>query len=654
MTKGKRIFFIIYFSILFIFLLSLITLSILGNKNRIGYLTDFQLDIDKTDRLNTLYDAKTNYVYKFKIRYYDKIFRNNDIYGVYPNLSNLPEFIKEARMDKAGSPFGELIASQNISLDKIDNIDYKLKLRKNIIYILLFVLFFIILFYFIFYERNIQIAFNIVYYTLLSILIIVISIFIYNNIVQAAWSYYSLGDEMPLINGILKGIPIKLHISTNHRFFPLWTLHTNICLLFGRTPLIYTSYISLLFLISIVLLFLIMKNYSNKLISVLLIFFILFGAKDMPYLYMYIIFMETPVILLTILFIIFYERALIKNNTLCYVLAFISCFLATYHKEIIFSIFLIFSLMQIIFNKKVNKKNTFFLYSLIINSIVFILLYAIVSNVYASSQNYVDQLGRNHSIFQVFILYIKNNYLLLIFLILAFIRIYYLLIKKDRTLLKYDAYLFSGIALVFGYSILKLYNLYYSTVSIVLCVIAFSGYIGNLLKINKNEKNYKQLFIYGTLFILIFFNILMTYKYNIDLYYSILSGRKSTKHQTKLLLNLNDKGFTLYNFNNTWIHKVVDSSLRYYKDTNNYYDSQILNQVDINNINAIDNKSVILAYQYQTDLNEFIYSINSNNENKYIRVDFPYIFYSNIYINEKYYKELIEEVIKEFGYFAIL
>ena len=61
-----------------------------------------------------------------------------------------------------------------------------------------------------------------------------------------------------------------------------------------------------------------------------------------------------------------------------------------------------------------------------------------------------------------------------------------------------------------------------------------------------------------------------------------------------------------------------------------------------------------MAYQYQTDLNEFIYSINSNNENKYIRVDFPYIFYSNIYINEKYYKELIEEVIKEFGYFAIL
>ena len=144
MTKVKRIFFIIYFSILFIFLLSLITLSILGNKNRIGYLTDFQLDIDKTDRLNTLYDAKTNYVYKFKIRYYDKIFRNNDIYGVYPNLSNLPEFIKEARMDKAGSPFGELIASQNISLDKIDNIDYKLKI-KLIIYFYLFLFIFIYL-----------------------------------------------------------------------------------------------------------------------------------------------------------------------------------------------------------------------------------------------------------------------------------------------------------------------------------------------------------------------------------------------------------------------------------------------------------------------------------------------------------------------------
>ncbi|MDO6994482.1 DUF2029 domain-containing protein, partial [Brachyspira innocens] len=108
--KNKKLFFIIYISFLIICLIALITFSILGNKKRICYLGDFKFDenhinktlelngfdIDETKKLFTIdnilnNDALTNYIftnenitnysYGFKIKYYNNLFRNSDIYG---------------------------------------------------------------------------------------------------------------------------------------------------------------------------------------------------------------------------------------------------------------------------------------------------------------------------------------------------------------------------------------------------------------------------------------------------------------------------------------------------------------------------------------------------------------------------------------------
>lgn len=71
---------IIYLSLSILLLAALITLQILGAKERVGYLRDFKI-IEK---------SKSNYIYDFRIRYYDKVFRNSDIYGVYLITNNLP------------------------------------------------------------------------------------------------------------------------------------------------------------------------------------------------------------------------------------------------------------------------------------------------------------------------------------------------------------------------------------------------------------------------------------------------------------------------------------------------------------------------------------------------------------------------------------
>ena len=137
-SKNKKLFLKIYILFLIITIITLIVLQILGSKNRIGYLTDFSLVVDKTMKLNNSENI-TNYVYHFRIRYYDKTFRNNDIYGVYPDLSNLPDFVKEIKMDYDGSPFGIFISDKKIiEEDKVDNINYTLKIKKNIIDIVIF------------------------------------------------------------------------------------------------------------------------------------------------------------------------------------------------------------------------------------------------------------------------------------------------------------------------------------------------------------------------------------------------------------------------------------------------------------------------------------------------------------------------------------
>ena len=114
-SKNKNLFLKIYILFVIIISIALIILQILGSKNRMGYLTDFNLNIEETLKLNDLknlddfiiggtfdedsiknylLENKLNYVYKFRIRYYDKVFINSDIYGVYPDLSNLPDYIK--------------------------------------------------------------------------------------------------------------------------------------------------------------------------------------------------------------------------------------------------------------------------------------------------------------------------------------------------------------------------------------------------------------------------------------------------------------------------------------------------------------------------------------------------------------------------------
>lgn len=127
---------IIYLGLSFLLLATLITFYILGSKERVGYLSDFEI----------IEGSKSNYIYNFRIRYYDKVFRNSDIYGVYLITNSLPEYIKEIKMNELGSPFGIIISDKIIEEEKIDNIKYILRLKNRFI---LFSIIIILLFLFV-------------------------------------------------------------------------------------------------------------------------------------------------------------------------------------------------------------------------------------------------------------------------------------------------------------------------------------------------------------------------------------------------------------------------------------------------------------------------------------------------------------------------
>ena len=176
-SKNKKLFLKIYIPFVIITIIALIVLQILGSKNRVGYLTDFNLNIDKTLELNNLEnfivgdksdeeklsnylltnENITNYIYHFRIRYYDKVFRNNDIYGVYPDLSNLPNYIKNVEMGENGSPYGNFISDKKAIEEKIDNINYILKIKLNFIIILVSIILAILCIYLL-YPYLIEIA----------------------------------------------------------------------------------------------------------------------------------------------------------------------------------------------------------------------------------------------------------------------------------------------------------------------------------------------------------------------------------------------------------------------------------------------------------------------------------------------------------------
>ncbi len=188
-----------------IYCITYITLLLLSIQEREGYLENIKLNIEETllynniiykvERIekkdeNIFYILNKEYkeddiieyihnniepkIYTFKIGYYNKFFRNNDIYDVYIDSDNILQNNKEIlsiKMNNRGSPFGSLVSKSKLKeSEKIGNILYtlRIKLSFSTISIISMLLFFIIILL-----LNINnISNNKIYYLLIFIILI--------------------------------------------------------------------------------------------------------------------------------------------------------------------------------------------------------------------------------------------------------------------------------------------------------------------------------------------------------------------------------------------------------------------------------------------------------------------------------------------------
>ncbi len=155
-----------------ILVLFLMIFSFLGIIKRVGYLSEFKFDleninntlelnginIEETKNIFTIdnvldndalanyiftNESITNYNYGFRLKYYNKFFRNSDLYNVYIDVNEIindNDFIKEIKISEKGSPFGILVSDKKLDYnEKIDNINYSLLLKSRLIkYVILF------------------------------------------------------------------------------------------------------------------------------------------------------------------------------------------------------------------------------------------------------------------------------------------------------------------------------------------------------------------------------------------------------------------------------------------------------------------------------------------------------------------------------------
>jgi hypothetical protein len=312
---------------------------------------------------------------------------------------------------------------------------------------------------------------KIICYSLIGLMLIVVCETILH---EANWI---LGDDEQFINhtAIDKFRSIMEDIRSDGRFFPLGLFDINLTLFIpnGHTPLGHYCLVCIEFILSIIVLLFLFRNSDNEdyklsdqYINAFYIILLILFSTSLVQIFMNIVYPEKILFLTLPLFMLFYQKGLKTQHKKYYVLALLCAVYSTYCKEPISGALLIIVLINGIMGyKSLTKKDRIFNCILLINSIIFIILYYFI--VYLHSTSFYND-GRTFDILSFFTRIFTTEKILIFIFILGIIRGFYVFVKKDRNHLYYDGLLFAGIGYSFAYMLLRLNLNYYFSPTIVL------------------------------------------------------------------------------------------------------------------------------------------------------------------------------------------
>lgn len=616
-------------SLIIIFLITVIIFSVLGRQKRLGYISEIKpYDVEKISE---------TYTYRARIRHYDKIFRPSDIFNVYPSKENQPNPITKIELQEYGKPFVYVTVDKELDTSKNIDIYYTLKIKPNIICISILLLFICLALLFrktITNYINDNSLYRITMCFLGFSLTAIIIIFVYYNLKNSGWLF---GDDHAFLTSTTQGIMQVLPIWGD-RFFPLGHLHINMLIPFGNNPFVYLLQNNSFLIITLILLYFTLQKYADKKISISLLL-ILLVLPDITKIYTMFIFSESFILPILTLFILMYKKGIDTNKNIYFITALLASVYATYCKEPVFGLFAVFSLTQLLFTyKNLTKKQKYFLYSLLINALIFVCLYIYATRGF-TGLGYAKERTTNISTIDILILYFKHHNIFTIFLIIAFIRAFYILIKKDKRFIIFDAYLYSGIAYTCAYIALKFTGAYYTTPSYICYITASAGYLKYIYD-NIKIKNKEYVFNAALIFTLLLIFAIQTPR-RIEQINGAVEGRRRTSTETQLLVDIDNAKYKIYVYYPSEIpeylqhtHYVLNVFASVWKN-NGKYIKEYKPLTPLYHTNSVNpNEKTVILYNTQYDPpNKNIGSLNQTNFRLY---NYFHIFGMEMFVqNEK-------------------
>lgn len=305
----------------------------------------------------------------------------------------------------------------------------------------------------------------------LLLVVIFLSFFIIHN------PYFLLGDNSQFFETTATGkyFPASTYINWMGRFCPLQVWDFNILLLFkgGENALAHYILIAGNFLLLSFFSFAFYKklidnatttiNYKYWLI-VLCVIFILTRFYSV---FLDLFFGERFAIILLSIFLYYYYKFLETDKWIFGLVAFFSVLYLTYSKEPTFLALLTLSMTNLLFNYKGLTRNKKLLYfSLIFNSLIYITLYYFI--VFRDTAFFYNHISPDIEFKQLIFKVFRMHKILIIAILYAFIRIYFVVIRKDKLHLFLDSTLFAGISYALVILALKLSFVQYFFPAVIL------------------------------------------------------------------------------------------------------------------------------------------------------------------------------------------
>ena len=322
---------------------------------------------------------------------------------------------------------------------------------------------------------------------------------------RANWTF---GDDWEYLTTTAVGKYVSPSFITNMgigRFYPLGHIHYNIPLFFFRLfgqesglpveahfATIAVCYVATILCLYVLFIKIEPVEYVRHKILTAAAACAFVLSKTFSDIYMRLVYAETQVVMLFSVFLLMYYMALETDNIKYYIMAGITAVYASYCKEPVFGVFWIIAVTNCLFKFNIaSKKERCFYTALIVNGIIFLVAYYFLS--FKTSPSFYNQLAIDRTGWKFFAYLFGGNPVLLLGFFVCSIRIFYILIKKERCMLYYDSTLFAGIGYIFAYMVLKLDAYYLFAPAIVLFLPSFVWWAKYLYQ---KKRNYFLLYCY--------------------------------------------------------------------------------------------------------------------------------------------------------------